>query len=120
MSTPVYIKGFTNDTLGWQAWLDVIQLAQATPAQMAVLEESHPKAKESDYYLFLVHQPEICGNVPWRSMPSCMHLAVCRAQSESLPQRLFQESMVAFTVRQFMHSVSSNWPNDWTQAAPSR
>ena len=26
---------------------------------MAVLEESHPKAKVSDYYLFLVHQPEI-------------------------------------------------------------
>lgn len=59
MSTPVHIKGFTNDTLGWQAWLDVVQLSQATPAQMAVLEESHPKAKESDYYLFLVHQPEI-------------------------------------------------------------
>ena len=59
MSTPVHIKGFTNDTLGWQAWLDVVQLEQATPAQMAVLEESHPKAKESDYYLFLVHQPEI-------------------------------------------------------------
>jgi alkylhydroperoxidase family enzyme len=36
-----------------------VQLAQATPAQMSVLEESHPKAKESDYYLFLVHQPEI-------------------------------------------------------------
>jgi uncharacterized peroxidase-related enzyme len=24
-----------------------------------VLEESHPKAKVSDYYLFLVHQPEV-------------------------------------------------------------
>jgi uncharacterized peroxidase-related enzyme len=59
MSAPIHINGFTNDTLGWKAWLDVVQLAQATPAQMSVLEESHPKAKESDYYLFLVHQPEI-------------------------------------------------------------
>jgi uncharacterized peroxidase-related enzyme len=59
MSAPIHIKGFTNDTLGWKAWLDVVQLAQATPSQMSVLEESHPKAKESDYYLFLVHQPEI-------------------------------------------------------------
>ena len=54
MSLPIHIKGFTNATLGWKAWLDVVQLAHATPAQMSVLEESHPKAKESDYYLFLV------------------------------------------------------------------
>jgi uncharacterized peroxidase-related enzyme len=51
--------GFTNETLGWNAWLDVVKLDQATPEQIAVLEESHPKAKVSDYYLFLVHQPEI-------------------------------------------------------------
>jgi uncharacterized peroxidase-related enzyme len=37
----------------------VVSLDTATPEQMAVLEESHPKAKVSDYYLFLVHQPEI-------------------------------------------------------------
>lgn len=59
MSAPIDIKGFTNDTLGWKAWLDVVSLDTATPEQMAVLEESHPKAKVSDYYLFLVHQPEI-------------------------------------------------------------
>jgi hypothetical protein len=46
MSAPIHINGFTNDTLGWKAWLDVVQLAQATPAQMSVLEESHPKAKD--------------------------------------------------------------------------
>ena len=34
-------------------------LADATPEQTAVLEESHPQAKTSDYYLLLVHEPEI-------------------------------------------------------------
>lgn len=51
--------GFTNATLGWKAWLDVVAVDQASPEQIAVLEESHPKAKVSDYYLVLVHQPEI-------------------------------------------------------------
>lgn len=56
---PIRIQGFTNETLGWKAWLDVVKLDAATPEQIAVLEESHPKAKVSDYYLFLVHQAEI-------------------------------------------------------------
>ena len=59
MSELIEIKGFTNATLGWKAWLDVVSLDTATPEQIAVLEESHPKAKVSDYYLFLVHQPEV-------------------------------------------------------------
>lgn len=59
MSELIEIKGFTNATLGWKAWLDVLSLDSATPEQIAVLEESHPKAKVSDYYLFLVHQPEV-------------------------------------------------------------
>lgn len=59
MSDVIEIKGFTNATLGWKAWLDVVNLASATPEQITVLEESHPKAKVSDYYLFLVHQPEV-------------------------------------------------------------
>ncbi len=59
MSELIEIKGFTNATLGWKAWLDVVSLDSATPEQIAVLEESHPKAKVSDYYLFLVHQPEV-------------------------------------------------------------
>ncbi|OZI36730.1 alkylhydroperoxidase [Bordetella genomosp. 1] len=58
MSTLIQAHGFTNETLGWKAWLDKVELDQATPEQIAVLEESHPKAKVSDYYLFLVHQPE--------------------------------------------------------------
>ena len=59
MSELIEIKGFTNATLGWKAWLDVVSLESATAEQIAVLEESHPKAKVSDYYLFLVHQPEV-------------------------------------------------------------
>ena len=59
MSDLIEIKGFTNATLGWKAWLDVVNLDSATPEQIAVIEESHPKAKVSDYYLFLVHQPEV-------------------------------------------------------------
>ena len=51
--------GFTSQQLGWSAWLDTVVLANATPEQTAVLEESHPQAKTSDYYLLLVHEPEI-------------------------------------------------------------
>jgi len=59
MTTPLEIKGFTNASLEWSAWLDKVDVAQATAEQQAVLKESHPKAMVSDYYLFLVHQPEI-------------------------------------------------------------
>jgi len=59
LGTVIKAHGFTNETLDWKAWLDVVDVAHATPEQIAVLEESHPKAKVSDYYLFLVHQPEI-------------------------------------------------------------
>jgi uncharacterized peroxidase-related enzyme len=56
---PVRVNGYTSETLGWKAWLPVVDLEQATPAQLAVLETSHPKAKTSDYYRVLVHQPRI-------------------------------------------------------------
>jgi uncharacterized peroxidase-related enzyme len=59
MSTVLRSHGFTNESLGWRAWLDTIDLAQASAEQLAVLDESHPTARVSDYYLFLVHQPEI-------------------------------------------------------------
>lgn len=59
MSEVIRIKGFTNETLDWKAWLDVVNIDDATPEQIEILEESHPKAKVSDYYLFLAHQPEI-------------------------------------------------------------
>ncbi|HWL29275.1 MAG TPA: peroxidase-related enzyme [Burkholderiaceae bacterium] len=59
MSEIIKNKGYTNETLDWKAWLDVVDPAAATPEQNRVLEMSHPKAKVSDYYLFLVHQPAI-------------------------------------------------------------
>lgn len=59
MSTPLKINGFTSETLGWKAWLDTVTLDQASEKQIRVLEASHPQAKVSDYYLFLVHQAEI-------------------------------------------------------------
>ncbi|RAF92789.1 alkylhydroperoxidase [Burkholderia multivorans] len=54
-----HAHGFTFDTLRWRAWLDTVPLDTATPEQLAVLEASHPQAKTSDYYLLLVHLPEI-------------------------------------------------------------
>jgi uncharacterized peroxidase-related enzyme len=59
MTTLLESHGFTNATLEWKAWLDTVQLDQASAQQMQVLESSHPKAKVSDYYLLLVHQAEI-------------------------------------------------------------
>jgi len=53
------INGFTSQTLGWKAWVPVVRLDAATPEQLRVLEASHPSAKTSDYYLALIHQPEI-------------------------------------------------------------
>ncbi|KAA0890722.1 peroxidase-related enzyme [Pusillimonas sp. ANT_WB101] len=59
MTTIIKKNGFTNETLDWKAWLDVVDPNTATAEQVSVLEMSHPKAKVSDYYLFLVHQPAI-------------------------------------------------------------
>lgn len=59
MSTIIKSHGFTSETLGWKAWLDVIDVNTASADQIKVLEESHPNAKTSDYYLFLGHQPDI-------------------------------------------------------------
>lgn len=46
--------GFTMESLEWAAWLEPLDLAAATPEQLAVLEESTPTAKTSPYYLLLV------------------------------------------------------------------
>ena len=50
---------FTVDPVEWQAWLDPITLADATPEQIAVLEESTPTAKTSPYYLLLVQDVDV-------------------------------------------------------------
>ena len=51
--------GFTIDTLEWKAWAPVLDLEKATPDEIKVLEESHPKAKTSPYYLLLVQEAEV-------------------------------------------------------------
>ncbi len=56
---PLRIAGFTSEPLEWQGWLDLVDLSRATPLQLEVLDESHPKARTSQYYLTLIHQPEV-------------------------------------------------------------
>jgi uncharacterized peroxidase-related enzyme len=56
---PIRIRGFTNESLQWHSWLHPVDVAQATPEQLAVLDESHPQARTSAYYLTLVHQPRM-------------------------------------------------------------
>jgi uncharacterized peroxidase-related enzyme len=50
---------FTLDELNWSSWVETVDLARATPDQLAVLEESNPRAKTSPYYLLLVQAPEV-------------------------------------------------------------
>lgn len=51
--------GFTMDTLEWSSWVPVLDTATATPDQLKVLDESHPKARTSPYYLLLVQEAEV-------------------------------------------------------------
>ena len=53
----IRLNGFTNETLGWRSWLSPLDVVQATALQQAVLDESHPQARASAYYLTLIHQP---------------------------------------------------------------
>ena len=58
MSAPTIRRnGFTNESLTWRSWLTPLAVADATPQQLAVLDESHAQARSSEYYLTLVHQP---------------------------------------------------------------
>lgn len=59
MRNRIKTNGFTNEILDWKAWLDVLNIDEATPEQHNILEVSHPKAKTMDYYLLLAHQPKI-------------------------------------------------------------
>ncbi len=58
-TAPLLINGYTDRALTWRAWLEIVDPAHATPEQLEVLKGSHPKAMTSDYYLLLVHHPEI-------------------------------------------------------------
>lgn len=50
---------FTLESLGWDSWLDALDLANASEEQIAVLEESTPTAKTSPYYLLLVQDVDV-------------------------------------------------------------
>lgn len=56
---PLRVNGYTSETLDWKAWLPVLDPAAATQEQNAVLDLSHPKARTSDFYLLLAHQPRV-------------------------------------------------------------
>ncbi len=56
---PLRINGYTSETLDWKAWLPVVDPASASAEQIAVLDASHPKARTSDFYLTLAHQPQV-------------------------------------------------------------
>lgn len=53
------INGYTNATLGWKSWLPIQDVGQLTATQSAILDTSHPTARESDYYMLLVRAPEL-------------------------------------------------------------
>ena len=55
----ITIKGFTNAVLDWKAWLPTVKLADATPEQIAALDEMSPVAKQSAYFLLLAHQTDM-------------------------------------------------------------
>jgi uncharacterized peroxidase-related enzyme len=48
-------RNFTTDVLDWEPWIAPVDMSTATPDQMAVLEESGPHAKTSQYYHLLLH-----------------------------------------------------------------
>jgi uncharacterized peroxidase-related enzyme len=48
---------FTLEAVGWQPWLEVVDPAQATPEQAAVLEETPKSSQSSGYYRLLLHDP---------------------------------------------------------------
>jgi len=52
-------SGFTAEPIEWVSWLMPVDLATATPDQLAVLDESGPTARTSPYYLTLVHNPAV-------------------------------------------------------------
>lgn len=56
---PLRINGYTSETLDWKSWLPVVDPASASAEQTAVLDASHPKARTSDFYLVLAHQPQV-------------------------------------------------------------
>jgi uncharacterized peroxidase-related enzyme len=48
-------QGFTLQELQWTSWLATVDVATATPEQLAVLDASTATARSSPYYLTLLH-----------------------------------------------------------------
>ena len=46
---------FTTDLLDWSAWIKPVDIDAASAQQLAVLEESGPHARTSQYYHLLLH-----------------------------------------------------------------
>lgn len=59
LPSPLRINGFTDEIPPWAPWLDTVDVAQATPEQLAALDEMSPTARQSPYFLLLAHQPDI-------------------------------------------------------------
>ncbi|MFT4067917.1 CMD domain-containing protein [Paraburkholderia sp.] len=51
--------GFTADTIEWSSWLSPLDIESASAEQLAVLDESGPSARQSPYYLTLVHNAKV-------------------------------------------------------------
>lgn len=59
LPSPIHIKGFTNEVLNWQSWIEPLDLAVATTEQLAAIDAMSPTAKHSEYFCLLAHQPEM-------------------------------------------------------------
>jgi len=59
VAAPVRHDGFTTDSLDWTSWLTPVDVASATPEQLAILDESGPTARTSAYYLTLLHDADV-------------------------------------------------------------
>jgi len=108
MSESLNIQGFTNRTLGWKAWLPILDPAQASPAQQAVLEESHPQAKVSQYYLTLIHQPEVL-----RQRSLAFNAIMYAPGGLSRAERELASAVVS-RINRCTPSGSNNWPSATT------
>jgi len=40
-------NGFTDETLEWRSWLAPVNVSNASPLQLEVLDESHPQSRAS-------------------------------------------------------------------------
>jgi uncharacterized peroxidase-related enzyme len=59
MSAHVTKGGFTTEVLDWAAWIKPVDITTASEEQLAVLEESGPHAKTSQYYHLLLHDAPV-------------------------------------------------------------